>query len=379
MNVGFYDHAAQWELLGDQFVDLFKKFGASTKYVDGPLIKEFEEKFAKHYGYKRVVSCNNGGTAIFIALRAAGVPDGASVITHTNTFAASALAPECVGYRIKLVDCEPEYKCIDPAKVRAALEADTNREIKAIVAVHLYGHLCDMPALRKIADEFNLVIIEDGAQSVGATNPNFKQGELGDAVTTSFIVQKNFGCLGNGGAVMTNNEKIADSVYYQKEYGSKQRSHHGEGSCNFRSEELNMGQLSIKLNHIDGWTANRQALAKTYYEGLKGTSLRLPPMALVDHDAWHLYVIHTQRRDQRDDLLSFLNNNGVDAKTHYPICIHQQIDINMNSGKYQVVGDLSNAEDNAACCVSLPMHPFVTGEESAYVIEKVTEWDRSNN
>ena len=379
MKVGFYDHAAQWDLLGDQFVDLFRKFGASTKYVDGPLIAEFEEKFAKHYGYKHVVTVSNGGSAIFMALRAAGVPDGSTIITHTNTFAASALAPECVGYKVKLVDCEPRYKCIDPAKVRAALEADTNREIKAIVAVHLYGHLCDMPALRKLADDFDLKIIEDGAQSVGATNPNFRQGELGDAVTTSFIVQKNFGCLGNGGAVMTNDAGIAASILYQKVYGSKKRSHHGDGSCNFRSEEFNMGQLTIKLNHIDSWTANRRALAKVYYAGLKGTSLTHQPMDSVDHDAWHLYVVHTQKREQRDDLVTFLNNNGIDAKTHYPICIHQQKDIDMNSGKYQVVGDLTNAENNAAACVSLPMHPFITKEESAYVIEKVIEWDKKNN
>ena len=379
MNVGFYDHGAQWELLGDQFVELFKKFGASTKYVDGPLIAEFEEKFAKHYDYKHVVSVSNGGSAIFMALRAAGVPEGATIITHTNTFAASALAPECVGYKIKLVDCEPTYKCIDPAKVRAALEADTNKEIKAIVAVHLYGHLCDMPALRKIADEYDLKIIEDGAQSVGATNPDFKQGELGDAVTTSFIVQKNFGCLGNGGAVMTNNKDIADSVKYQKAYGSKQRSYHGAGSCNFRSEEFNMGQLTIKLDHIDGWTNNRRALAKKYHKGLENTSLALPPSDLIDHDAWHLFVVHTKSADQRDAFLSFLNDNGIDAKTHYPICIHQQEDIDMDSGKYQIVGDLSNAEHNAAHCISLPMHPFVTDEEATYVIEKVIEWDKANN
>ena len=120
MKVGFYDHAAQWDLLGDKFVDLFKNFGKSTKYVDGPLISEFEEKFAKHYGYNHVVTVSNGGSAIFLALRAAGVPDGSTVITHTNTFAASALAPECVGYRVQLVDCDPNYQCLDPAQVQGS-------------------------------------------------------------------------------------------------------------------------------------------------------------------------------------------------------------------------------------------------------------------
>jgi len=270
------------------------------------------------------------------------------------------------------VDCDPLTKNIDPKKIEKAI----NPKTKAIIPVHLYGQCADMKAIRKIADKHKLYVIEDNAQAICASGNGFRIGELSDAVATSFIIQKNLGTFGDGGAVVTNSEKIDYEVRRLRNHGSAKRSVHSYG-FNSRLDDLHAGVLSAKLKHIKEWSELRRKWAARYTAGLAGAkNITLPYEVPGNYHVYHLYVIETKKAAQRDPLLDFLNNSGVDAKCHYPIAIHQQEGYPWGKGA-RIVGDISNSERNAACCVSMPMFPELTEQEVDLGIEKVLEWDRA--
>src|SRR5262249_22132364 len=268
------------------------------------------------------------------------------------------------------VDCDAKTRCIDPAKIEAAITPKT----KAIIPVHLYGQCADMPAIRKIADKHKLRVIEDNAQGIGARGNGFKTAELSDATTTSFIIQKNLGTFGDSGALVTNNEQIDSTVRKLRNHGSNQRNVHSYG-FNSRLDDLHAGILSAKLKHIDAWNDLRRKWSARYTAGLKGAkNFSLPTELPGYRHVFHLYIIETKRPEQRDQLLKHMNDNGIDAKTHYSIAIHQQPGYPW--GKHaRIHGSLAEAEKNSAACISLPMFPELTAEEVDYVIAKTMEWD----
>jgi dTDP-4-amino-4,6-dideoxygalactose transaminase len=270
------------------------------------------------------------------------------------------------------VDSDARTNCIDPAKIEAAITPKT----KALVPVHLYGQCADMKALRKIADKHKLFVIEDNAQGIGARGDGFKIGELSDAVCTSFIIQKNLGTFGDGGAVVTNREDVDRAIRRLRNHGSEKRSCHSMG-FNSRLDDLHAGVLSAKLKHIDEWNDLRRKWAARYTAGLAGArTFTLPYEVPGYRHIFHLYVIETKQAAHRDPLLEFLNKQGVDAKCHYPIAIHQQEGYPWGK-QARIAGPIPNSERNAATCVSLPMFPELTAEEVDYTIEKVREWDKS--
>ena len=373
MKVEFYGHVQQYRNIKSEIDANITEMLLSGKYVMGPMLAKFEKELAAYVGTKYAVGVGNGTDAIWLSLMALGIGPGDEVITHPNTFFATAEAIWIVGATAIFVDCDPKTKCIDPAKIEAAVTKKT----KAIIPVHLYGQCADMPAIAKIAKKHNLRVIEDNAQGIDGHGDKFKQGEFSDAVTTSFIIQKNLGCFGDGGAVYTNNATIDAEVRRLRNHGSTQRDHHSFG-FNSRLDDLQAGVLSAKLKHLKEWTDLRIKWAKRYDAGLKGARAIALPTALPGYrHVFHLYVIETRDAAKRDELVKFLNDNGVDAKTHYSIAIHKQ-------GGYpwgkqaRIVGSLANAEKNAASCVSLPMFPELTEKEVDYVVEKVLEWDKSN-
>jgi len=271
------------------------------------------------------------------------------------------------------VDCCPKTKCICPDKIEAAITPRT----KAIIPVHLYGQCADMLAIKKIADKHGLKLIEDNAQAIGAHGRGFKIAELSDAATTSFIIQKNLGTFGDGGAVVTNNPDIDARVRKLRNHGSTQRNVHSFG-FNSRLDDLHAGVLSAKLKHIDAWNDQRRHWAARYTAGLKDCRTIDLPVELPGYrHVYHLYVIETKKPEWRDALLDYLVQAGIDAKTHYSIAIHQQAGFPWGKGA-RLVGPLTNAEANAACCISLPMYPELTEAEVDYVIAKVREWDAQN-
>jgi dTDP-4-amino-4,6-dideoxygalactose transaminase len=372
MQVGFYGHVRQYKSIQSEIDANIRRVLESGEYVQGPMLKQFEQEFAAFHGTTHAIGVGNGTDAIWLALMALGIGPGDEVITHPNTFFATAEAIWIAGATAVFVDCDPQTKCIDPARIEAAITPKT----KAIIPVHLYGQCADMPAIRKIADKHKLRVIEDNAQAIGAAGDGFKIGQLSDATSVSFIIQKNLGTFGDGGALLTNNQEIDAKVRKLRNHGSPKRNVHSFG-FNSRLDDLHAGVLSAKLKHINAWNDQRIQWAAQYTAGLKGaTHIDLPHARPGYRHVFHLYVIETKNPAHRDHLLDFLVKNGVDAKTHYSIAIHKQDGYPWGKGA-RVAGPVDNAERNAASCISLPMYPELTAAETDYVVARVLEWDKA--
>src|SRR5512146_2669882 len=242
MKVEFYGHVRQYHNIKADIDANIRTVLESGQYVMWPMLKKFEAELAAYHGTKFAVGVGNGTDAIWLSLMALGIGPGDEVITHPNTFFATAEAIWVAGASAVFVDCDPKTKCIDPAKIEAAVTPKT----KAIIPVHLYGQCADLPAIRKIADKHKLRVIEDNAQAIAARGDTFRIGELSDAVCTSFIIQKNLGTFGDGGAVVTNNPEVDRIVRKLRNHGSDKRSEHSYG-FNSRLDDLHTCVLSAKL------------------------------------------------------------------------------------------------------------------------------------
>jgi len=372
MQVGFYGHVRQYKNIQSEIDANIRRVLESGEYVQGPMLKQFEQELAAFHGMTHAVGTGNGTDAIWLALMAMGIGPGDEVITHPNTFFATAEAIWIAGATAVFVDCDPKTKCIDPAKIEAAITPQT----KAIIPVHLYGQCADMPAIRTIADAHGLRVIEDNAQAIDGAGDGFRIGHLSDATSTSFIAQKNLGTFGDGGALLTNDPDIDGRVRKLRNHGSTKRNVHSFG-FNSRLDDIHAGVLSAKLKHIHEWNDQRIQWSSRYSEGLRSAAnIDLPSARPRYRHVFHLYVIETKNTAHRDPLVDFLVQNGIDAKTHYSIPIHKQEGYPWGKGA-RVVGTVAHAERNAASCVSLPMYPELTAAEVDYVVAKILEWDKA--
>jgi len=372
MKVGFYGHVRQYHNIKQEIDAKIQEVLESGQYVLGPMLKKFEAEAATYFGCKHAIGVGNGTDAIWLTLMALGVGPGDEVITHPNTFFATVEAIWIAGATAVMVDCDTRTRCIDPARIEAAITPRT----KAIIPVHLYGQCADMPAIWEIARRHNLLVIEDNAQGIDGRGDTFRQGEHSDAVTTSFIIQKNLGCFGDGGMIFTNRDDVNEKVRKLRNHGSSQRDHHSFG-FNSRLDDLQAGVLSAKLKHIREWTDQRIRWARRYDDGLMACRhIDLPCNRPGYRHVYHLYEIETKDPTKRDGLLNFLQDKGIDAKTHYSIPIHKQEGFPWGK-PYRIVGSVANAEKNAASCVSLPMYPELTESEVDWVIQAVREWDKA--
>lgn len=372
MKVPFYGHQRQYESIKSEIDAKMQEVLTSGSYVQGPMLKKFEQELAEYAGAKYAIGVGNGTDAIWLTFMALGLGKGDEIITNANTFFATAEAIWIAGATAVLVDCDPKTKCIDPQAVRKAITKKT----KAIAPVHLYGQCAPMDEIRKIADEHKLFVIEDNAQAIDARGDTFKIGELSDAVCTSFIIQKNLGTFGDGGAIWTDRQDINDTVRKLRNHGSAQRDHHSFG-FNSRLDDLHAGVLSAKLKHIKQWSDRRIEIARCYTEGLKDIDfLDLPYVRPGYRHVFHLYVVETKDAGERDKFLDYLVKNGVDAKTHYSIVIHKQEGYPWGKDA-RISGALTNAEKNAASCISMPMFPELTDEEVDTAIQVVHEYAKT--
>jgi dTDP-4-amino-4,6-dideoxygalactose transaminase len=368
VKVGFYGHVRQYHNLKNEIDSAIHEVLESGSYVMGPKLKQFEKELAAYCNTQEAVGVNSGTDALWLVFMALGIGPGDEIITTSNTFFATAEAIWIAGGTAVFVDCDPKTSNIDVNLIEAAITPKT----KAIVPVHLYGHPAEMRAVAEIAKKHKLFVIEDNAQSMGARGPDFTLGELSDAMAISFIIQKNLGCFGDGGAVVTNRPEIAESVRKLRNHGSPKRSVHSMG-FNSRLDDLHAAVLSVKLKQLDKWNDLRRGFAKQYDEGLKGTSLKLPTALPGYRPIYHLYIVET---DGRDSLQEYLKERDITALTHYPIAIHQQEGFPWGKGA-RIVGSLKNAEASAARVLSLPMFPELTGEEVQAVIDATVAWDKA--
>ena len=373
MQVSFYGHVRQYHHIQQEIDANVRRVLESGEYVLGPMLKQFEKELAEFHGTKFAIGVGNGTDAIWLVLMALGIGPGDEVITHPNTFFATAEAIWIAGATAVFVDCDPKTKCIDPARIEAAITPKT----KAIIPVHLYGQCAPVTDIKEIAARHQLRIIEDNAQAIGARGDGFKIGERSDAATLSFIIQKNLGTFGDGGAIVTNDAQIDQRVRRLRNHGSSKRNVHSYG-FNSRLDDLHAGILSAKLKHIHDWNDQRRKWAARYSAGLEGAkTFELPRERTGYRHVYHLYVLDLKKAERRDELLNTLVENGVDAKTHYSIPIHKQEGYPWGKNA-RIVGSIANAERNAATCISLPMYPELTTDEVDYVVAKVMEWDRAN-
>jgi dTDP-4-amino-4,6-dideoxygalactose transaminase len=374
MKVPFYGHVRQYQSIKSEIDANMQEVILSGQYVQGPRLKRFEEELAAYAGAKYAMGVGNGTDALWLTFMALGLGFGDELITNANTFFATAEAMWIAGCTSVLVDCDQKTRCIDPEAVKKAITKRT----KAIVPVHLYGQCAPMREIRKIADDYGLFVVEDNAQAIDAHGDNFKVGELSDAVCTSFIIQKNLGTFGDGGAIWTNHQYINDKVRKLRNHGSNKRDVHSMG-YNSRLDDLHAAILSAKLKHIKEWSDRRIEIAGRYTEGLKGCDfLDLPYVRPGYRHVFHLYVIETKDPADRDKMLDYLVKNGIDAKTHYSIAIHKQEGFPWGKDA-RVVSPLTHAEKNASSCISLPMFSELTEEEIQHTIRVVRDWPNRRN
>lgn len=368
MDVEFYGHVRQYHNIRKEIDEAIHSVLESGAYVMGPALEKFEPEFAQYFRMKHAIGVNSGTDALWLTFMALGLKPGDEVITTANTFFATAEAIWIAGGKLVFVDSDPRTNNIDASQIEAAI---TPRTV-GVVPVHLYGQCADMKAVHDVAARHHLWVVEDSAQGIDAHGDGFKQGELSDAVCTSFIIQKNLGTFGDGGAVVTNRNDIDTAIRRMRNHGSLKRSVHSFG-FNSRLDDLHAAILSVKLRHIHEWSDQRRDWARRFTDGLKRTSLKLPYEAPGYRHVFHLYVVEHPKRDELD---RFLHGAGVDTKMHYPIAIHQQEGYPWGKPA-DLHPSLPNSERNAAQCLSLPMYPELTAGEVDYTIAKIAEWDQS--
>ncbi|GAA0442395.1 glutamine--scyllo-inositol aminotransferase [Actinoplanes capillaceus] len=334
----------------------FKRIIAGTAFIGGPEVAAFEREYAAFSGLPHCVGVANGTDALELAFRAVGVGPGTEVILPANTFIATAEAVARTGAEVVLVDCDPRTYLID---VEAALTAITPRT-RAIVPVHLYGQLAPVEQLRAGIGGRDIVVVEDAAQSQGATRHGLGSGVDGIAAT-SFYPGKNLGAYGDAGAVTTDSEEWATTVRTLGSHGGLRKYHHDLVGVNSRLDGLQAVVLRAKLARLASWNERRRAAAARYDELLTGLGEVTRPVTLDGNlHVWHIYCV---RVPNRDEVLTRLNAAGVGAAIHYPFPVHR-------TGAFASLGgSFPNAERVAPEILSLPIYPQITPDQQARVAE----------
>jgi dTDP-4-amino-4,6-dideoxygalactose transaminase len=290
-------------------------------YIQGNECKEFDIEFAQYCGTKYAIGVANGLDALILILRAykelGFMEDGDEVIVPSNTYIASILAISQNNLVPVLVEPDINTYLLDSSKIEEKITSKT----KAILPVHLYGQTCEMDAINEIAKKHNLKVIEDSAQSHGAYFQDKKSGNLGDASGFSFYPGKNLGALGDGGAVTTNDEELANTIKALGNYGSHKKYENLYKGVNSRLDEIQSAMLRVKLRYLDNEVEKRRNIANYYLQNIKNSNIVLPTVRSGDNHVWHLFVIRTNKRDE---LQKYLIDNGIQTLIHYPIPPHKQ-------------------------------------------------------
>lgn len=334
-------------------------------YILGKEVETFEAAYAAWCGVAHAIGVANGTDAVALALRSLGVGKDDIVLTVAHTAVATVAAIEMIGAVPVLVDIDPESFTIDLQKLDATLARYPGRA-KAVVAVHIYGHMCDLPALETICKRHGVFLVEDCAQAHGALLNGRKAGSWGDIASFSFYPTKNLGAFGDGGAVVTVNDEAAARCRALRQYGWRERYLSDLAGVNSRLDELQAALLSVKLKHLDNEIAARRRLAARYDAELAGTALATPQVSPGASHAYHLYVA---RSTERDAIAAHLKQQGVATAIHYPVPVHLQ---KAYQGRVLTgEGGMAETEKAAREVLSLPMHPFLSELDQDRVIAAV--------
>jgi len=364
MHIPLVDLKAQYATIKPEIDAAIQRVLDNTAFIQGKEVADFERAFAAYVETKGAAGVASGTSALQLALLACGVGPGDEVITVSHTFIATAEAISQVGATPIFVDVDPKTYTMDPLKVEPAITSRT----RAIIPVHLYGQPADLDPLMEIAKRHNLYLIEDAAQAHGAEYRGRRIGSIGHMACFSFYPGKNLGGYGDGGMVTSNDETLLNKVRRSRDHGRTTKYEHEEIGWGERLDGLQAAVLGVKLQHLEKWTEARRAIARSYKLLLEDTSLILPYEAPHVRHVNHVFAV---RLTNRDSLLAFLKERGIDAGIHYPVPVHKQV-------AYQKLGlgnmTLPVTEQLAAEVLSLPLYPELTPEQQTHITEAVKEW-----
>ncbi|HQO48826.1 MAG TPA: DegT/DnrJ/EryC1/StrS family aminotransferase [Bacteroidales bacterium] len=371
-NVPMVDLAGQYKKIKPEVDQAIAEILTNTSFINGPAVKQFAQNLEKYLGVKHVIPCANGTDALQIAMMALDLKPGDEVITTSFTFIATAEVIALLQLTPVLVDVDPDTFNIDPEAVEKAITPKT----KAIVPVHLFGQCADMDRLMEIADKRNLFVIEDNAQAIGAVytskdGSTRKAGAIGHIGCTSFFPSKNLGCYGDGGAIFTNDDALADKLRIVVNHGMKVRYYHDVVGVNSRLDSIQAAVLDIKLKRLDAYAEARQYAANFYNKAFEACEkLKTPTTADFTTHVFHQYTLVTNNID-RQGLMDHLQSKGIASAIYYPVPLHLQkayLDPRYKDGDFPVTEHLSKN------VISLPMHTEFDDETLEYVTSSVLEY-----
>lgn len=390
-NIPFLDLITPHQELEQELISVFQRALESGGFIGGKMVGDFEHAFAQFCQAKHCVGVGSGTDALRFALTAAGVKQGDMVITVPNTFIATTEAISQAGAEPAFIDVNADTYNIDSEKLREFLQTQcfrddksgslihrkTGKTVRAIVPVHLYGQMADMDPILALAEEYNLLVIEDACQAHGAEyfstrlNGWKRAGSLGHAAAFSFYPGKNLGACGEAGAVTTNNEELAKKVGMLRDHGQAQKYYHDMEGYNGRLDAIQAGILHVKLGRLEEWNNQRREVALRYSELLSAEvdNIILPSEPARSRSVYHLYVVRVQRREE---LQRFLAAANIGTGVHYPIPLHLQKAY--TSLPYRK-GDFPISEQAAQEIVSLPMFPGLTVDEQRRVVSTISEFE----
>ncbi len=377
--VPLLDLHRQYATIRQEVTHAIERVCASQQFILGEEVEALESEIARFTGTSAAVGCASGTDALWLALTAAGIGSGDAVITTPFSFFASGSAIVRVGARPVFVDVDHRTLNLDPAKVEARLRSSPNSGIKAILPVHLYGQCADMTALRKISEEFQLPIVEDAAQALGAAWQNKRAGALGLAAAFSFYPSKNLSAYGEAGMVTTSNMEMAEHMRRLRNHGSSRRYHNEEFGWNARMDAIQAAILRVKLPHLETWNQQRRDRAATYdrlfaeaglISPITSEKTRVQPLENSKQGIHvsHQYVIRAQRRDE---LRAFLAQKNIGSEVYYPVPLHLQPCFAYLGYRE---GDLPVAERAAGEVLALPMFPELTENEQRCVVSSIADF-----
>lgn len=392
-SIPFLDLVTPHVELEQELTAVFQKALRAAGFIGGAMVEDFEREFAAFCEADYAVAVNSGTDALRFALIAAGVKPGDAVVTVPHTFIATTEAISQAGAQPEFVDIDERTYNMDPARLHAHLETQctkkdgrlvskrSGRPVTAVVPVHLYGQMADMDPILEMAERYHLIVIEDACQAHGAEyfsrkhNRWFKAGSMGFAAAFSFYPGKNLGACGEGGAITTNDAKVAKVSKMLRDHGQAKKYYHDVEGYNGRLDSIQTGILSVKLKHLAGWNERRREHAAEYQRLFErtGASIQTPFEPSWSRAVYHLYVV---RSDDREGLMSHLKDAGIGTGIHYPIPLHlQKAYRTLNYAQ----GDFPVTERAAVAIVSLPMFPNLTKAQQSRVVEEVQSFVRSKS
>ena len=366
MNIPFVDLRSQYLAIKGDIDQALQSVIEKTDFIGGPFVKKFEEEFASYCDARNCVGVGNGTDALFIVLKSLGIGPGDDVITVANSFVATSEAITSAGARVVFVDIDPRTYNIDVGKIEEKITPRT----KAIIPVHLYGQPADMDPILDLAGRYGIKVIEDAAQAHGAEYKGRRIGSIGDAACFSFYPGKNLGAYGDAGAVVTNDDILAQKVRMYANHGRIGKYDHEVEGVNSRLDAMQAAVLTVKLKHLDRWNDHRRRNAFLYNHYLENLDVVKPHEIPRIRAVYHLYVVRVDS-GKRSGLQKHLMDMGISTGIHYPIALPC-----LRAYKYlgHVQSDFPHAVKAATGIVSLPMYPELTEEQILYIVKSIEDY-----